>query len=556
MRMRAAPIFGSMRPNEDAMTVEIGKRVGGGLYMHRSAAPTVLSSATSAAEGFAWNVVRIAKDTVTFLVYEPFDEVAFPALLESLKVPTRGGVATRTDYRKRVNPPILHRKELLLTVDDPRQPKFRALTVAAEEHGLFVNSHRIGTRNAWMERIREAGLELRGHELVPAHEERVDVSRHRTAIVRRELSQPMQLMLRLGVVTPSRSVFDYGCGQGEDVAALSTQGYDAFGWDPHHATDGRREPASVVNLGFVLNVIEDPKERAETLRAAWGFAEAALCVAVMVQGRVDTRRQRPHRDGFFTSRGTFQKYFAQQELRDLVASATRQTPLSLAAGIVAVFRDKDLEQEVLLRRRSRAFAHGGPLPRPPVRERLVFGKPRMLERLAPVLDVLREQAILLGRLPEVEEIPSRVESELADLRLSWGRASSALADNLANDTDFIAAGQARREDLLVHMALQLFPGSPKYRHLPRSIQADIKAFFGTLGNALAEAKKVLFSTGERSGVRADAEAAAADGLGGWRGSRFRFASSTLSRLPTRLRVLGRMRRGVAGRRCRVRFRRR
>ena len=166
-------------------------------------------------------------------------------------------------------------------------PKFRALTASAEEHGL-ADAHAIGTRNAWLERIQEAGLELRGHALVPAHEEMIEVSRHRTAILRRDLSQPMQIMLRLGMVTPSRSVFDYGCGQGEDVAALASQDYHASGWDPHHATDGRRRPASVVNLGFVLNVIEDAKERAETLKAAWGFAEAALCVAVMVQGRVDT----------------------------------------------------------------------------------------------------------------------------------------------------------------------------------------------------------------------------------------------------------------------------
>ena len=99
----------------------------------------------------------------------------------------------------------------------------------------------------------------------------------------------MQLMLRLGMVTSERSLFDYGCGQGEDVAALASQGYQAFGWDPHHAADGRRQAADVVNLGFVLNVIEDPRERTETLKAAWGFARDALCVSVMVQGRVDTR---------------------------------------------------------------------------------------------------------------------------------------------------------------------------------------------------------------------------------------------------------------------------
>jgi DNA phosphorothioation-associated putative methyltransferase len=63
----------------------------------------------------------------------------------------------------------------------------------------------------------------------------------------------MQLMMRFGVVGPDRTVFDYGCGQGEDVAALASQGLSAFGWDPHHAPEGPRCPADVVNLGFVLN---------------------------------------------------------------------------------------------------------------------------------------------------------------------------------------------------------------------------------------------------------------------------------------------------------------
>ncbi len=60
--------------------------------------------------------------------------------------------------------------------------------------------------------------------------------------------------------------------------------------------------------------------------------------------------------------------------------------------------------------------------------------------------------------------------------------------------------------LLVHMALQQFPGSPKYRSLPRSIQVDIKAFFASQANALMEARRLLFSAGDRAAIRADAEA--------------------------------------------------
>jgi DNA phosphorothioation-associated putative methyltransferase len=257
----------------------------------------------------------------------------------------------------------------------------------------------------------------------------------------------------------------------------------------------------------------------------------------MVQGRVDTRAQKPHRDGYLTSRGTFQKYFEQQELRELVSAASGQQPLSLAPGILAVFRNKDLEQEVLLRRRSRAFAEGL-LPRPPRRERVTPILVGLRERLSGVLETLRETALSLGRLPEPEEAPSHVRTNLAELRIGWAWALDVLRKDISADDAFVEAARGRREDLLVHMALQQFPGSAKYRSLPRSIQADIKAFFASQANALMEARRLLFAAGDRAAIRADAEAAVADGLGGLRGTnKFRFLSSTLARLPARLRVL-------------------
>jgi DNA phosphorothioation-associated putative methyltransferase len=526
--------------------VGVGKRVGGAIYLHASAVPgadklsrDLIERAEAAAGRPDWNVAKVKGNAVSLLTYETFDTSAFPALLAAVRVNLSDGSVVRTDYRHRANPPILHRKELLLLSDDPRQPRFRALTATAEEHGLFADTQKIGTRAAWQGRITDAGLTLKGHSLLPAHEEPAEVSRHKTAIVRGVLSQPMQLMLRLGIVTSERSLFDYGCGQGEDVAALKSQGYQTFGWDPHHAADGLRQAAAIVNLGFVLNVIEDPRERTETLKAAWRFAREALCVSVMVQGRVDTRGQRPHRDGYLTSRGTFQKYFGQEELRELVFATTGQQPLSLAPGILVAFRDKDLEQEVLLRRRSRAFAIHE-LPRPPRLERawpVRPGRPGLQERLASILESLREVAFSLGRLPELDEAPSEVQTALEAQRVGWRRAVDLLREELSRDEAFGEASKGRRADLLVHMALQQFPGSPKYRGLPRSIQADIKAFFGSQALGLAEAQRLLFSAGDRTGIRTDAEAAAKAGLGGMRGTaKFRFASST-PRLPARLRVL-------------------
>ncbi|RYG73326.1 DNA phosphorothioation-associated putative methyltransferase [bacterium] len=368
-----------------------GKRVGDAFYLHVSAIPVAdpamrerVERAAIVAEQPDWNVVKVQGDAVSLLTYEAFDEVAFPALLAAVRVNLSGGIVTRTEYRARANPPILHRKETLLRPDDPRRPAFTALTRLAEEHKLFAEPHRIGTRKAWLERVEAAGLVVRGARLLPRETEPVDVVRHRTAIVRRDLSQPVQMLVAHRIITESTTVLDYGCGQGDDIAALTAGGFQAFGWDPHYAPDGPRRSADVVNLGFVLNVIEDRHERAETLMAAYGFARRALSIAVMPLGKYTFDGLKPYGDGYVTTRGTFQKYFAQQELRDFIAQALGEAPVAFAPGIFVIFRDKELEQEVLLKRQVRALVRPVGL-RPPERERRVVpARPELAERIRKV----------------------------------------------------------------------------------------------------------------------------------------------------------------------------
>ena len=68
-----------------------------------------------------------------------------------------------------------------------------------------------------------------------------------------------------------RTFFDYGCGHGEDVELLRLQGVMASGWDPAFRPDVPCMPAEIINLGYVLNVIEDPQERANVLADAWAW---------------------------------------------------------------------------------------------------------------------------------------------------------------------------------------------------------------------------------------------------------------------------------------------
>lgn len=85
----------------------------------------------------------------------------------------------------------------------------------------------------------------------------ITVQRHLTALVRTGLSAPEQLLICHALLAPTTAFFAYGCGRGGDIASLPAEGYIAQGWDPHYAADNPVVAGDVVNLGFVVNVIDD-----------------------------------------------------------------------------------------------------------------------------------------------------------------------------------------------------------------------------------------------------------------------------------------------------------
>src|SRR5262245_20043858 len=135
------------------------------------------------------------------------------------------------------------------------------------------------------------------------------IQRHKTAIRRGDFSRPVKCLLRDCLIDKSVSFFDYGCGRGEDVELLTAEGITCGGWDPAHRPDAPRHDADVVNLGYVINVIEDPDERAATLRRAWQLCRRLLVASaqVVMAGRGKTPVE--FGDGVLTGRGTFQKIF-------------------------------------------------------------------------------------------------------------------------------------------------------------------------------------------------------------------------------------------------------
>ncbi|MCY4459041.1 MAG: hypothetical protein OXC26_01360 [Albidovulum sp.] len=83
-------------------------------------------------------------------------------------------------------------------------------------------------------------------------------------------------------------------------------------------------------MGYVVIVIEKPAERRETLRRAWALAEQVLAVSTRLSIESKSLRESTdHADGHITSRGTFQKFFEQQELRRRIDSTPGAAPAVL-----------------------------------------------------------------------------------------------------------------------------------------------------------------------------------------------------------------------------------
>ena len=90
---------------------------------------------------------------------------------------------------------------------------------------------------------------------------------HKTAIQRWSLSRPVTLALEDGLLSTKTTFYNYGCGRGGNLKRLHQVGVSISDWDPAFFPDEDRTPADVVNLGYLVNVIEDPEELAISFTA-------------------------------------------------------------------------------------------------------------------------------------------------------------------------------------------------------------------------------------------------------------------------------------------------
>ena len=511
------------------------------------------------------NVLRVdpKRLEVAFLAYPDLGRMPFPSLRSSWRVDVSARLVNNRRYDGSLNPPILHRTELLLPPDHPAKPLCEALTKDCEQLGLFSDPTRIGFQHQWEELIRSRGYQIDGFSLAPIGntdvcESPVDLEqttsdiavwRHLTALSRTTLSAPVQKLISDELLTQETTFFDYGCGRGDDLAALESNGFHVLGgWDPHFRPDSALSSADVVNLGFVINVIEDRTERCKALEGAFSLARRLLAVSAML-GSNDASKGREYRDGVLTSRKTFQKYFSQNELRQFIESVLDLEAYPAAPGVFYVFRDQELEQRYLLGRtnnRARTREVMLRFPRRPARSEVRVetepdtSRPRvkterpLSEDVTKQLDALWQSAVELGRVPDQEEISdsSALVTHFRTLKRAW---QYCLEHHDAQALGIAARG--RREDILVMLALRTFDQRRRFGGLEPRLARDIKFFFGKLSVAESEATKLLFSLQDTTVIEAACEAAATSGLG-WLepGESLQLHSSLINRLPAALRV--------------------
>lgn len=486
-----------------------GKKVRGNVYLHKTAFEAIDESALrdfvwgqidalTLGEG-SWNVVKLnpKEFKVSLLSYPGFFDNAYPELTQSWTLNLRSGELRQSSFNPAKNPPILHRKETLLHPEHPDIPMFAEITREGEAAGLYENQSKIGFKKQWNALIREKGFRLEKGRLVedvgeaksrkPSPKEvEVEIQRHRTAIQRYSLSKPMQQLYQHGFLEGEFSVFDYGCGRGDDLRILREHQLDASGWDPVFAPDEAIEEADLVNLGYVINVIEDPREREQTLRKAYRLARKLLVVSAMLKDKNVFARYERYGDGVITTRATFQKYYSQKELREYLESALGHIAIAVSPGIFFIFQDPMAEQDFLVN-----LNHQKKRWKPALRSTRGAGarKKALFEAHKKLFERFWSLCLELGRIPKEEECK---DIEKLKALIGSTRKTYRFLCDYFEPKDFEEAAETRRKDLLVYFARNVCY-KLTYKSFPPTLKQDIKVFFGAYTKALEEARELLFS---------------------------------------------------------------
>ena len=241
-----------------------------------------------------------------------------------------------------------------------------------------------------------------------------------------------------------------------------------------------------MNLGYVVNVIDDPVERAVVLAAAWQLARQALIVSARLDWEAADAAAGFHGDGIVTGKRTFQKFFTHEELRQWIEQTLGRRSVAAAPGVFYIFHDEAEEQAFAANR----VARHRPIP-------LVKQCHELLAEHHDVLQSLLAFVTQRGRLPVRGELPTA--PQLTHHFGSVARAFS-LVRRFTTTDRWDRIRKQRRDDVLTYLALAAFPKRPRFCALPDYLRHDIRAFFGSYRAACTQANALLFSAGNQDAV--------------------------------------------------------
>lgn len=486
--------------------IQIGKQLPDAVYLHRDAMHELPSELQKFIPAVAravnlpdeqWNLIKLFKNEfrLSLLNYPSFYSDSYPVLEQSLNVDLSKLSHKVTCYRSSENPPILHRKETMILPGSDYYEHFTTLTEEGEKAGLYENTRIIGFKRSWLNLIHKKGYQLVEGRLLRADSappsigaSEPSIDRYKTAIVRYELSGPMKTLAKQGYLDGRFSIFDYGCGRGDDLRELEANGLDALGWDPVFSPDNDKVKSDIVNLGFVLNVIEDQDERLEALLSAWDLADKILVVSVMIANEAYIEQFQPYKDGVITSRNTFQKYYAQSEFKEYLERSLQDDAIAVAPGIFYLFKDKLEEQRYLQSKYQRRYNWQQLTSPQPIeskdRAKLVITQNRE------IFDNFWNVCLDLGRIPANDEFKN--SEEVRNLIGSHKKVFGLLQE-MFGAHEFANAQKSHKEDLLVYFSMRLFEKRKPYTHQSENLKRDIKALFGDYRTANKLAKELLFA---------------------------------------------------------------
>lgn len=536
--------------------ISIGKQLPDSVYIHESAETAlpeelsnVLGKIASALKipSTDWNILKLYKRDfkVAFLSYPDFESYSYPALKHSYTVDLSKLSVRKASYEKSDNPPILHRKETFVKEDFPLTPVFKEITAEGEKIGLYENTRNIGFRKNWERLISNKGYYLdedgrlhpkadRDTAEIVTISEGIEVERHRTAIDRNQLSAPMQVLARHNYLNGEYTVLDYGCGKGDDLRELEAHGIDISGWDPVHFPDGELINGDIVNLGFVLNVIEEREERNETLRRAWEYADKLLIVSVMIAGESVIQQFTPYKDGVITSRKTFQKYYSQSEIRSYIETTLEENAVAVGQGIFVVFKDK-MEEQLFLLERQHVRRDWQQKTQRQIRSREPALRKDIIDKHLELFTDFWETSLELGRIPANNEF--EFSEQIRRVAGSHNKAHQALITHFGSEL-FEEAQQKRKDDLQVYFALGLFGKRKPQTKMPDSLKRDIKYFYSSYNDAIEQSREALFAVGNPELIEEACNKAYEQTKSGelTEGHSYTFRKEFLGELPPELRI--------------------